>query len=447
MKKLFLLLICIICFVNLFAQKQTFDSLASKLATEKIDTNRARLMWLMAYASNMYNPDTSILLAQRALYLSQKRKFTEGISQSLGILASAIKEIGNYPKALEFNLQKLKIEEERNNPHNLAVVYINIGSLYVYLEQYKDAIEYYKKADSVINLFHLNELEYYTKNNMGDIYERMGINDSSFLYFDKALSIATKMNDKDLMGASMAGLGHVYLKQDSIKMALQYYIQALFYLETSNDDDLVCETSLGLAKLYEKVNTRDSAEHYALISLQVAKNDGFKLRQLEAATFLAMHYKQIDDFKNAFTFLETAQGLKDSISGDEKIRESQVISSNEELRQNEIVENKRIADEERNVQLQMLLIGLFIPILFLITLLLYKIRIHHHIIRFLGILSVLMLFEYLLLMLHPRVEEFTHHTPIFEILIFVVIASILIPTHHRIEHWLIKKLTSKRIVL
>jgi hypothetical protein len=61
-----------------------------------------------------------------------------------------------------------------------------------------------------------------------------------------------------------------------------------------------------------------------------------------------------------------------------------------------------------------------------------------------GILSLLIFFEFLTLLLHPTVKEFTHHTPIYEIMIFVAIAAILIPTHHRIEHWLIEKLLRNR---
>jgi len=33
---------------------------------------------------------------------------------------------------------------------------------------------------------------------------------------------------------------------------------------------------------------------------------------------------------------------------------------------------------------------------------------------------------------------------LFEILIFVAIAAILIPLHHKLEHWLIAKLTHHR---
>lgn len=56
----------------------------------------------------------------------------------------------------------------------------------------------------------------------------------------------------------------------------------------------------------------------------------------------------------------------------------------------------------------------------------------------------MILFEYLTLLLHPYVAEITHHTPVYELIIFVCIAALLIPTHHRIEHWLIEKLTCRR---
>jgi hypothetical protein len=65
-------------------------------------------------------------------------------------------------------------------------------------------------------------------------------------------------------------------------------------------------------------------------------------------------------------------------------------------------------------------------------------------VKILGVLSLLIFFEFLTLLLHPTVKEITHHTPVLEMLIFVAIASILIPLHHRVEHWLIEKLVQMR---
>ena len=121
-----------------------------------------------------------------------------------------------------------------------------------------------------------------------------------------------------------------------------------------------------------------------------------------------------------------------------------MLSSNEQLRQLEIAENLRIAKRERIQQLQLLFIAIFIPGFFLLTLLLSRIRLHVRLIKILGVLSLLILFEYLTLLLHPYVAEITHHTPVYEMLIFVSIAAILIPAHHRVENLLIKWLTKNR---
>jgi len=427
------------------AQKQRFDSLNLKYASEKTDTNKVTLLWQMAEAVNLYNPDSSVAFAQKALYLARKIKFTNGESLSLGVLATAFTRIGNYPKALEFYLQKLELEESRNSPRDLASALINIGILYVFQEQYADALNYYKQADSVIRQNNVTDLRYFIFLNLGDVYERLNAIDSSFFYYNKSLNVAADIQNIDYAGTSLVGLGHVYFKKNMLDSALQNYLQAIIYLQASDDVDIICEADLGLAKLYGKRNMNDSAEYYAIRSFDLAKQSGFESRQLDAAAFLTDYFKKTGDVKNALQYSEALRILNDSVYSKAKIRESQIISTNEQLRQNEIAENKIKAEEERQEQLQMLLIGIFIVVFFLVTLLLNRVKVHYKIIRFFGIVSLLMMFEYLLLLLNPWIEQFTNHAPVFEILIFVVIASILTPAHHKIEHWLIGKLTNAKV--
>lgn len=424
-----------------FSQKFKADSLKSLLAKETIDSNKVNLMWRMAEKINTYNPDSALITAQKALTLSRKIKYEEGESRSLAILANSFNVTGNYPRALETYLEKLQLDEKRDKPRNLASALLNIGTVYVYQEEYRKALPYYFKADSVIEANKIEDLFFYSNQNLGDLYDRLNIFDSAFTFYNKAIYFATKQQDGDFIGTSMSGLGHIFLKQGDYENALVNYTGALPYLHAANDDDMICDATLGLAKLYEKINKNDSAIYYAHNSFSLAKMDGFQSRELDAAVFLADHFKKIKDIDSAFLYTDKMLVLKDSISSKERIRESQRISSNEQLRQLEIEESIQKAKEERSQQLQLLFIGIFIPGIFLLTLLLNRIKIHYRFIKVLGILSLLMLFEYLTLLLHPFVAQFTHHTPVYEMLIFVSIAAILIPSHHRIEHWLIEKLT------
>lgn len=61
-----------------------------------------------------------------------------------------------------------------------------------------------------------------------------------------------------------------------------------------------------------------------------------------------------------------------------------------------------------------------------------------------GVVSLLLLFEFLILLLHPPIGELTHHNKVLELLMLVVIGAGLVPLHHRLEHLLIERLTKHR---
>ena len=448
-KKLHLtvLIFCLACMFStkhVNAQKAKADSLSLLLASERADTSRVKLMWQLAEVLSNYDVTKALQLSNRALHLARKINYDEGTSRSLGIIVNTFINIGNYPKALEFCFRKLRFDEVRTNYRNIASVLMNIAVVYSYQEEFKKALSYYYQSDSVIQRHKIESLQYYSWQNLGDVYDRLNITDSSYYYFTKAMQIAKALDDYQFVGASMTGLGHTYSKIGNYNLADSNYKAAITYLQAYNNDDLLCEAMLGLARLYKEMNKNDSAAYYARRSFTLAKQDGFLSRELEAAAFLTKHFSSVNKVDSAFVYLSHVKALNDSLNSRARIRESQIISSNEQLRQIEIEAARKAAHEERRQQLQLLFIGMFIPGFFIVTLLLSRVKINVKAIKAMGVLSLLFVFEYLTLLLHPRVVEFTHHTPVFELAIFVSIAAVLIPLHHRIEHWLIRLLIRRK---
>ena len=64
-------------------------------------------------------------------------------------------------------------------------------------------------------------------------------------------------------------------------------------------------------------------------------------------------------------------------------------------------------------------------------------------IQFLGVVALLLVFEFLNLLLHPFLERITHHSPVLMLLSLVCIAALLVPLHHKLEHWAVHKLVEK----
>ena len=441
-----LILFFIFCLpAGLLAQKNIVDSLYKTLNNEKTDTARVKLMSDIGYELRVNDPEKALKITNEALSLSKKIKYTDGQSKSLGTMAIIFRLLGNYPLALEYNLKRLKLVENANNKSKLAGVLTSIALVYVNQEEYKKALTYYYKADSVINrLDNVDKEKYSIALNTGDAYDRLNINDSAFNYFSKSLNIARQIKNNYFEGMALVGLGHNYLKTEQYLLAMANYKSGIVYLKEAEDDDLLCEAYLGLATLLKKLNQKDSALFYARQSFTIAQKDGFLPRQLDAAKFLTEYFKIEKNTDSSFLYMNYVQNLNDSINSKSRIRESEVLSSNEQVRQLEIAENLAIAKKERKQQLQLLFIAIFIPGFFMVTLLLSRIKLHVRLIKISGVLSLLILFEYLTLLLHPYVAEITHHTPVYEMLIFVSIAAILIPTHHRVENRLMQWLTKNR---
>ncbi|HTM97618.1 MAG TPA: tetratricopeptide repeat protein, partial [Pedobacter sp.] len=239
-------------------------------------------------------------------------------------------------------------------------------------------------------------------------------------------------------------LGNIYRKRASYKEASSYYQKSIPFLRAAEDYNNLSECYLGLAKIYKETGRIDSAIFYARQAYKLSNGNEFLAKAIDASALLVKLYKSRSMIDSAFAYQEIMINLTDSIDSKERAKQVQRITIEEEIRQKEIIEAREKEAEERKQKLQLLAIGVLIPIFFFISIFLSKRKVNKKIIEFSGVVSLLMLFEYLTLFIHPFVAEKSHHSPLIEIVVFVVIASLLTPAHHKIEHWLISKLSKMR---
>ena len=136
--------------------------------------------------------------------------------------------------------------------------------------------------------------------------------------------------------------------------------------------------------------------------------------------------------------------MKDSIFSQGNLNKIQALDFSEQLRSIEEEGKKAAEAEQRRQNLQYALIALGI-IGFIISFLLLSRRhiTNPRVIRFFGVVALLVVFEFLNLLLHPFLERITHHSPLLMLLALVGIAALLVPLHHRLEKWTIYRLIEK----
>jgi tetratricopeptide (TPR) repeat protein len=441
MKKTLLPLLLLFTGLCLESQNREVDSLYRVLAVEPSDTGKILLQCKLGRAYQASKPDSALLLAQTAYLKAKTLHYIKGQSWAVNEMATAFNNLGNFPRALDNYLIYLKIEEKRGLPENIAIAYMDIALLYHDIKDYPKAILYGRKADSIVNVNHFDQLATYSLLNLGEIFEKNNQLDSALFFTDNAYIKSLVAKNDLLTGTALNNLGNIYLKTGDYSSAKENYLKCFPYLKIANDNNIYSEALLGLGKLFEKSGNLDSALYYGKESYRIASSYQFLPKALNAVVFLSQIYKKENKIDSAFAYQENMIGLRDSLESREKIKDIQNITIQEQLRQKELASLREEEIKDRREKLQLLAIGISIPVFFLLSIVISRKKVHKKLIEFSGIISILLLFEYITLLLHPFIANLTDHSPFIEIIIFVGIAAIITPTHHRIEHWLIQQLT------
>jgi tetratricopeptide (TPR) repeat protein len=446
-----LLLLIIIFFAAVsktYAQSKTIDSLKNLLRNESEDSSRCLALAKLSREYLYFKTDTALLLAEQGLVISRKIHFPKGEARCLNCVANALSQIGNNSQALEFLIEVLKLSETIEDYQMVTMALGNIGIIYDGQKDYRKALKYYFESKAMA--VRIGSEYSITANliNLGYTYEKLNQLDSARFYTNQAFEIAIKEKNSEFLSAILISLGNIYAKMQQNEVAISNYKQGFVYASAANFNEGICEASLGLAEALKNQKSGDSSLHYGRLSLFVAQKNGFIQWILNSSNFLAEYYKKDDLVDSAYVYLSISIAAKDSLFNQEKNQQIQNLSINETFRQQQIEAQKveQAKEHSDNMQYAFMAMGLatFIIIFLLLT---HNIIINEKWIHFLGVLGLLLLFEFLNLFLHPYISKITHHSPLLMLFVLVAIAALLIPQHHRIEKWIIEKMVARNKLL
>lgn len=434
----------VFCFIH-YAQAQNakIDSLKHVLLIEQPDTARCMTLISLAYEYTYLKPDTALFLAQEGLSLAKKISFTAGEANGMSTLGQIFMFTGNYPKALELFFEVLKIAEKLNKKRAIAYSMNDIGSLYTLQGDYQKSLYYRYQALEIAEELQLKPFLEIFLLNLGDTYEKLNQLDSARLFTQRAYDLSISTGNIDNASTALGNMGNIYSKMGQPVIAMEFYRDALSHFEKQSYADATAEFLFGIAKLFQFSNS-DSTLHYANRAFTIAKNGGVMNQTLPISTFLADFHKNQHNYDSAFAYLQETMAAKDSLFNQERNIQLQNLSFAEMLRQQEISEKLASESIERQNNLQYIIIMIGIICFAVLFILLSRsININEKWVEFLGVLGLLIVFEYINLLIHPYLNNATEHSPGWMLLVMVGIAALLVPLHHRIERWISKKLIIK----
>jgi hypothetical protein len=448
MRKLIVIFSCSLLFIPVFAQNDKLADLWNKYRLAGTDTAKARLLDDLSFFYINIDIDSAFTLNKQAMALAVKHHHKKLQSTILQSLSTLFIQIGASHPALEIQFQLLEEARENKDLDLQQSLYNSIAMNYlVNLDDLENGKKYSYLSMQVPGWENNKIFCTSTFINLSDTYTKLSQFDSARHYLNKAFDLANSLygnRDNDFTSMIKNNFGNLYLKMNQPEMAFLYYRQSLSYALNSNYADVICESGLGMAKIYEKQQFEDSVLHYANNSLAAATEGKYLSYMMQSSSYLAEYYRKINRLDSAVKYFSMSSAIRDSLLSNVKVNKIKAMEMEEVFRQQKRALEADKAEEERwvNIQYAILIISI-IALLIVVLLLSRSFIVHHNWVRFLGVLSLLLVFEFINLYLHPLLDKLTGHSPIAMLLIMTGIASLLIPLHHRMEHWITTKLVEK----
>jgi tetratricopeptide (TPR) repeat protein len=435
------LLLCLAC-LPAFGQQPEIDSLRQQVNQATDDTRRVAALYNLAQGYILENHDSSFAISLRGLDLARKIRYRHGEMMGHSAIGNIFSLKGNYPEALRSQLQALKIAEEEKNLQWEAEIAMSIAGVYFFQKDYDQALAYMRRSKLLGEKLNNREIVQSALENTGAVYVISQRYDSALIYTQLAYSKAIEL--KAPVYNMLLNLGHVYAGKEQYGLSLEHFRSALPEIDKEGNAYYRCEAMLGMANVFEKTGRSDSAQWYATESYLLARERDYVQPLLDASNYLSTFYKKRKNLDSAFFYSEEAKAANDSLFSQQKFNQLQSLTISEQLRQKEKEEQERLAKEERTHNLQYAAIAIGIIVFIIVFLLLsHSIIVNKNVIRFLAALSLLILFEFINLLIHPFLVGITHHSPILLLAALVCIAAMLIPIHHKLEHWMTERLIEK----
>ena len=442
-KKIIILFSLLVSSHTAFSQSDSINIKLQKIAAEKDNNTRIDLINDLYSGTTDSDPLMDMQIARKLLLQSQKNKDRIAEAMAMSEIGYSYRSFGNTQKSFEYCFKAHTIAQETGNEKLIANSKMNLAHNYKDQADYPRAISLYLSCAESGSKLKDFVMQIWAFDNLAEVYLPMNKLDSALMYAQRDYELCMRYHYYIDLSYTYKNLGSIHGKLGNSSLAISYFNLAVKEGFKRNSPKMINWAYVAESQYFNNINQFDSCAVYAKKAIAVMQNTAFSNYSIKPAKLLLDIYRN-SNIDSAFKYSEMFRIANDSVFSAKTIQDTQLMTFEDELRQQQLASEKVKAEEQRKENLQYALIALGIITFFILFLLLSRSFIANtRLIEFFGVLALLIVFEFLNLLLHPFLERVTNHTPLLMLSALVGVASLLIPLHRRVEKWSTAKLVEK----
>lgn len=443
MKKIYFL-IPFLLFANLiFSQNKEIEAILPKIKAEKNDNKRVALVIRFFSNTTDKNPLLDLKNAQEIVHQSQKNNdpIIEAVAASQ--VAIGYRQLGNTIKSLDINIKANALAVKTENPLAIAFSKAMLAINYKDLENYTESIQLNLTAEKLATKVKNPEILESVYKNLASVYIYTKNSEAALRYAQKDYELCTQYRLNGFLSITFLNFGRIQGKLGNTILANNYFDMAINEAVKIKSPKQIVNSYTAKADYFKSINKIDSCVANAKKGIAAVKNTEFSDFSIKPAKLLLDVYENKNS-DSAIKYFKIYRTANENLFSTKTMQQTQLLTVENEIKQKELAEEKLKAEEQNKEDMQYIIIAIGILSFLILFLLLSRSFITNtKLIHFFGVIGLLIVFEFLNLLLHPFLEKVTHHNPILMLLALVGIAALLVPLHHKVEHWATAKLVEK----
>ena len=380
----------------------------------------------------------------KALDVAERAKddgLIRGVSDDL---SDFYDNIHDYDKSIDYGLREIGLDRKMRHFEDLINEYIYVGDFFSEKKQFDIATGLYEhsialadsvhfdrlKLNSYISIFQMYFNEHDYKRGLGYLKlhpELTNYIDNAGLHFvigDWYASAYLAMHRFDSAEICLRSEEQQMESKAGAAVRADFYDRFGGFYKTKGEGDRAIAYYLKEADLGQSV--RD---------LSILQRSALNLDSL---------YLQKGDFRAAYDYHTKYVHYTDSLRS--LARETDLlkleVDNDNRRRERQVKEDELSREHRHNVQYMGFTVGLVL--LFIALVMMGWLAVPPAVIRALGFLSFIFLFEFIILLADKTIQAWTHEEPWKVLLIKIGLAAVLVPLHHWLEHKVIHYLSHRK---
>ncbi len=308
---------------------------------------------------------TDSVLVKRLITASNDMNYLEGESYGLNALGAIYRNISLYDKAIKFHTQAEDIAKAAESIELIVNSLNSTGVSYRRMDDIKPALDYHAKAVEIaINTEPRTDILKYniavSQNSMGNIYLVLEQYQLAIEYFSKSLSIEKEMGNRLGLAINYQNIGHAYEAMGQLEVALANYRRSLDYNEQINSEigKIICYNSIGqifikqgklkeaktiienglkkslvmgdqfytslsyinLGWTQKELGQFDISEKNLMTALEMAQKYNLKSSEVSASEHLSELFQQKGEFDKALTYYQNSVRVEETINNERNLK-------------------------------------------------------------------------------------------------------------------------------